>query len=53
MEQMKELNQKIQEMAGRIRELRDIVGLSTASKSGLSYILCFAFFTSCPLLAVY
>ena len=46
MEQMKELNQKIQEMAGRIRELRDIVGLSTkemAEKTGVSeseYISC-------------
>lgn len=46
MEQMKELNQKIQEMAGRIRELRDIVGLSTADmalKTGISeseYISC-------------
>ena len=46
MEQMKELNQKIQEMAGRIRELRDIVGLSTnemANKTGVSeseYISC-------------
>ncbi len=43
---MKELNQKIQEMAGRIRELRDIVGLSTeemALKTGISeseYISC-------------
>ncbi|MBO7149723.1 MAG: AMP-binding protein [Clostridia bacterium] len=43
---MKELNQKIQEMAGRIRELRDIVGLSTkemAEKTGVSeseYISC-------------
>ena len=46
MEQMKELNQKIQKMAGRIRELRDIVGLSTkemAEKTGVSeseYISC-------------
>ena len=46
MEQMKELNQKIQEMAGRIKELRDIVGLSTADmalKTGISeseYISC-------------
>ncbi len=46
MEQMKELNQKIKEMAERIKELRDIVGLSTsemAEKTGISeseYISC-------------
>ncbi len=46
MEQMKELNQKIQEMAERIRELREIVGLTTqemADKTGVSeseYISC-------------
>ncbi len=46
MEQMKELNQKIKEMAERIRELRDIVSLSTqemAEKTGVSeseYISC-------------
>ncbi len=46
MEQMKELNQKIQEMAGRIKELRDIVGLSIqemADKTGVSeseYVSC-------------
>ena len=46
MEQMKELNQKIKEMAGRIRELREIEGLTAtqmAEKTGVTeqeYLSC-------------
>ena len=46
MEKIKELDQKIKEMAGRIKELREIEGLSTkemAEKTGVSeseYIAC-------------
>ena len=46
MEQMNELNQKIKEMGGRIRELREIEGLTAtqmAEKTGVSeqeYLAC-------------